>query len=188
MSEFVDDGEIVILDDRKDTISRSERDYVEKVLGMGYLGVEDAGELVVLGEEGGDAPVTQDAVNEVLDKGGILALPGILFKYDKDVIKESSLEDLNMVVNYMKEHPDSKLHIIGHTDSKGAEHYNQVLSLKRSKAVRKYIIDNTGVKASHLTVEGKGESKPIAPNENADGSDNPEGRQTNRRVEFVIRH
>jgi len=73
----------------------------------------------------------------------------------------------------------------GHTDSKGTESYNQRLSERRANAVRTALLNRSAFDQS-LVVRGFGKSRPIAPNQNFDGSDNPEGRQKNRRVEVVI--
>ena len=73
----------------------------------------------------------------------------------------------------------------GHTDSKGTESYNQRLSERRANAVRIALLGR-GASDQSLVVRGFGKSRPIAPNQNFDGSDNPEGRQKNRRVEVVI--
>ncbi len=77
--------------------------------------------------------------------------------------------------------------ISGHTDSKGSEEYNQKLSEKRAESVKKWLIENAGVNPKIIEISGYGESRPVAPNTNPDGSDNPEGRQKNRRVEIVIK-
>ncbi len=73
----------------------------------------------------------------------------------------------------------------GHTDSKGTESYNQRLSERRANAVRTALLSE-GASDHGLVVRGFGKSRPIAPNQNFDGSDDPEGRQKNRRVEVVI--
>ena len=78
-----------------------------------------------------------------------------------------------------------KLTIIGHTDSKGSDDYNDRLSEARARTVRDWL-GGKGFVPAETSVEGRGERQPVAPNENADGSDNPEGRQQNRRVEIEI--
>jgi hypothetical protein len=70
--------------------------------------------------------------------------------------------------------------IEGHTDNKGGDDYNQKLSESRANAVKKYLVDK-GVKAERIIAKGFGLSKPIATNDTA------EGREKNRRVEFIIR-
>jgi len=72
-----------------------------------------------------------------------------------------------------------------HTDSKGADDYNLKLSQKRADAVLQYLIEK-GIVKERMTAKGYGESQPIAPNTNKDGSDNPEGRSLNRRTEIKI--
>ena len=73
----------------------------------------------------------------------------------------------------------------GHTDSKGSDGYNQTLSERRATAVRLALIDR-GVSDARLIIRGFGKSRPIVPNQHPDGSDDPDGRQKNRRVEVVI--
>jgi len=75
--------------------------------------------------------------------------------------------------------------IEGHTDAKGADDYNQRLSEERASSVKQYLIAQ-GTAAERVTIVGWGERKPVAPNEQADGADDPAGRQKNRRVEIVV--
>jgi len=75
--------------------------------------------------------------------------------------------------------------IEGHTDAKGADDYNQHLSEERAGSVKTYLVAH-GVPPTRLTIVGWGKRKPVAPNAKADGSDDPDGRQRNRRVEIVI--
>ena len=88
----------------------------------------------------------------------------------------------------MNEYKDAKLVIIdGHTDSKGkAVSYNRRLSRARAHKIKEYL-RSAGIKDSRMETHGYGESEPIADNQNADGSDNPLGRQKNRRVEFTVK-
>jgi outer membrane protein OmpA-like peptidoglycan-associated protein len=61
------------------------------------------------------------------------------------------------------------------------------LSENRAVSVKNWLVRNAGVSASRITTRGFGETKPVAPNTNPNGSDNPAGRQKNRRVEITIR-
>ena len=79
----------------------------------------------------------------------------------------------------LKDHPDLKLVIEGHTDDVGAAASNLSLSEKRAEAVRRYLVETYGVDKDRLQAKGFGASKPTA------GNDTPEGRQQNRRVELV---
>ena len=85
----------------------------------------------------------------------------------------------------MNEYPDITVKLIGHTDSKGPADYNLKLSERRALAALNYMVD-LGIDARRLTATGVGETNFAAINTNQDGSDNPEGRQLNRRVEFEI--
>jgi OOP family OmpA-OmpF porin len=83
---------------------------------------------------------------------------------------------------------DLKVEVAGHTDSIGTDAYNQGLSERRARAVYDYLTSN-GIDASRLVgPNGYGESRPIAPNTNPDGSDNPEGRALNRRTELNVQN
>jgi OmpA-OmpF porin, OOP family len=79
----------------------------------------------------------------------------------------------------LKDHPELKLTIEGHTDNVGSAASNQALSEKRAAAVRQFLIDSYQVDAARLEAKGLGQSKPAGSN------DTPEGRQNNRRVELV---
>ena len=77
--------------------------------------------------------------------------------------------------------------IEGHTDGKGKDDYNQKLSERRAQSVRDYFVKDEGLKGLSFSTKGFGKTKPVAPNAREDGSDDPEGRQKNRRVEIVVR-
>jgi len=103
----------------------------------------------------------------------------LVFEFNKDVIKPTSYSYLDELADVMVQEPTWKLQIIGHTDSKGSEEYNLDLSTRRANSVKKYLISK-GVKEESITSEGKGETKPI------DTNDTEQGREKNRRVEFVV--
>ncbi len=83
-------------------------------------------------------------------------------------------------------YPDAPLLIEGHTDGKGTHAYNMTLSGNRAGAVKKWLVENAGTKASRITTRGWRDAKPVAPNNKPDGSDDPQGRQKNRRVELTL--
>ncbi len=85
----------------------------------------------------------------------------------------------------MKRFPHITIEIGSHTDDKGGERYNLRLSEKRAAGVVQYLIDK-GISQKRLQYKGYGMSHPVAPNSLPDGTDNPEGRQQNRRTEFKI--
>ena len=88
------------------------------------------------------------------------------------------------VKNFMVEHPEKILEIIGHTDSIDTEQFNYNLGLKRAESAAQYFRE-LGVKVD-IKTSSKGEMQPVGPNSNPDGTDNKQGRQKNRRVNFKI--
>ncbi|UCZ53404.1 OmpA family protein [Bacillus shivajii] len=120
-----------------------------------------------------------------IDLGTLLTLPGsILFDFDDDNLRPEADEVIHEIVQVI-EATDGAVHIAGHTDNHGSLEYNEDLSKRRAEAVLEALVD-AGVDETRLTAEGFGETKPIARNRHADGSDNQEGRQKNRRVEVSI--
>jgi outer membrane protein OmpA-like peptidoglycan-associated protein/tetratricopeptide (TPR) repeat protein len=109
----------------------------------------------------------------------------VLFEYAVDNISGGSELELKEVLDHLKANENLKLRITGHSDSKGDENYNQKLSEKRALKIKEYFVSK-GISDERITCEGKGETNPVAPNENPDGSDNSEGRKLNRRVEFMM--
>jgi outer membrane protein OmpA-like peptidoglycan-associated protein len=80
----------------------------------------------------------------------------------------------------LKENPDIKVEIGGHTDPMGSEKANQMISEKRAESAKKYIMDKFNIPADRMMVKGYGNQKPIADNKTK------EGRAKNRRVEFRV--
>ncbi len=117
--------------------------------------------------------------------GSVLVLNNLYFEYDKDVLLPESAIELEKVYHVLNDNPEIKVEIGGHTDSKGRDAYNMKLSQKRADAVVRALVEK-GIAADRMTAQGYGETKHIAPNEHPDGTDNPEGRQKNRRTELII--
>lgn len=111
-------------------------------------------------------------------------LNGVNFDFDRATLRPDAVAILNEAVEILKRYPELRVEVAGHTDSVGTDAYNQRLSERRAKAVYDHLASN-GIMADRLVgPTGYGESRPIAPNTNADGSDNPEGRARNRRTEL----
>ena len=115
-------------------------------------------------------------------------LKGVNFDFDKSTLRPDAVSILNEAIEILKRYPELKVEVAGHTDSKGTDAYNQSLSERRATAVYDYLTGN-GIAASRLVgPNGYGESRPIAPNTNDDGSDNPDGRARNRRTELNVQN
>lgn len=109
-----------------------------------------------------------------------------LFEFDKANLtaeSESVLLPLGTMVRKEGAHP---IAIEGHTDGVGAAAYNQDLSEKRAHAVEAWLVGHGYLRMNEARTQGFGKAKPVAPNTKPDGSDDPEGRQKNRRVEIVV--
>jgi outer membrane protein OmpA-like peptidoglycan-associated protein len=103
---------------------------------------------------------------------------GINFDTDKATIKPESMGTFNAIAKILKDNPDLRFEIQGHTDNSGGAARNQTLSQQRAEAVKQQLVA-MAVDSERLTTRGLGDTKPIG--ENA----TPEGRANNRRVEFV---
>ena len=110
---------------------------------------------------------------------GRVATQGIYFDTGSDRIRPESSPTLKEIGTMLKEHPDLKLAIEGHTDNVGSAAANQALSEKRAAAVRQALVDTYQVDGARLEAKGLGQTKPAGSN------DTPEGRQSNRRVELA---
>ena len=109
---------------------------------------------------------------------------GLLFDFGKSDIRSDAAQTLSKLATVLNDAKVPTAHIYGHTDSVSDEAFNQKLSEDRANAVSTQL-KKDGVTAT-LDATGYGETKPVAPNENPDGSDNPAGRALNRRVEIYI--
>lgn len=130
----------------------------------------------------------------------VIDLRGVEFKFDRPsrgetdiepTLKEPSSEGiaiLDQAVDVLNRYPQVRVEVAGHTDAIGTDEYNQGLSERRAQIVYDYLTSH-GVDAGRLAGPvGYGESRPIAPNTNPDGSDNPEGRALNRRTELNVQN
>lgn len=113
-------------------------------------------------------------------------IPNILYEFDRaNILAASKISLDTTVLRLMQDNPEIIVEIQSHTDNKGSDAYNMKLSQKRAESVVSYLISK-GIDPRRLKAKGYGESKPIMPNENSDGSDNPDGRAKNRRTDFKI--
>ncbi|MCH8318237.1 MAG: OmpA family protein, partial [Bacteroidetes bacterium] len=129
--------------------------------------------------------VDLDILLEPIEIGKKIILHNIFFDYNKATIRAQSEAELNRLLRLLTENPALKVQLSGHTDNIGSHEYNMELSQARADSVVEHLIKE-GIEKERLEAVGYGETKPLAPNENPDGSDNLEGRQLNRRTEFEI--
>ena len=114
-----------------------------------------------------------------LKKGKPVVLNNIFFEFAKARLLPESFSELDKLVELLQKYPQIKIRIAGHTDNVGTQERNQKLSEQRARSVVNYLRKN-GIKIKRLLFKGYGEEHPI------DTNQTKEGRQKNRRVEFVI--
>ena len=106
------------------------------------------------------------------------AFDNLLFESNSDVIVSSSYPSLNELATLLVNTPKARLHLDGHTDNVGEDHFNMDLSHRRAESVKRYLQSKNA--QNMITTDGFGETKPVATN------DNEEGRHKNRRVEMHL--
>ncbi len=110
----------------------------------------------------------------------------VLFDLDKAELRPDALGALRKLAGVIAS-TSGPVMIVGHTDGKGEDAYNQKLSERRAASVKAWLAEKGGIDAARISTRGLGETKPKVPNVEPDGSDNPAGRQQNRRVEITIK-
>jgi len=124
--------------------------------------------------------------NEALkEESSPIILPTLFFEFNSWELTENNMKSLDYILTVLKNYDDIKIQFTGHTDAMGADKYNQVLSERRALAAKNYLIKK-GITTNAITVKGFGEKQFIALNKNTDGTDNPDGRKFNRRVEVKV--
>jgi OOP family OmpA-OmpF porin len=103
----------------------------------------------------------------------------IEFDFDKADIRPEYHSKIAEAAAFVKRYPDTQILVAGHTDSTGDAAYNKTLSMKRAESLENYLAENFGVSKKQLHPRGFGQSRPVASNDTKDG------RQQNRRVEFI---
>jgi outer membrane protein OmpA-like peptidoglycan-associated protein len=114
-----------------------------------------------------------------IKEGNPIILKNVFFATNSAELRVESEVELNRLKQLLDENPKMKIRINGHTDNEGSDSDNLLLSDRRAKAVRDYLISK-GIARERLDAKGYGESKPISNN------DSQEGMQLNRRTEFVV--
>src|ERR1700712_2512659 len=117
----------------------------------------------------------------VLPKEEKMTIRDVPFEFNKATLTPGDKQQLDMVATKLKtEASNVQLHVSGHTDSVGSDAYNQKLSEKRAHSVTDYLVGAGVSRSAFVSVEGDGESRPVADNKTA------EGRALNRRTEIKI--
>lgn len=124
-------------------------------------------------------PVNLDIYLDPVKKGKGVVLNNIFFPTNSWELQDKSKTELEKIVLFLKNNPQVKIELSGHTDNVGSDSDNMKLSLNRAKAVHDYIASR-GIPAARLTYKGYGETQPVEDNSTE------EGRKKNRRIEFKI--
>jgi outer membrane protein OmpA-like peptidoglycan-associated protein len=116
-----------------------------------------------------------------------LSLSGdVLFPFGSDRLRPEAAEGLDEVAELIRDLRPRSITVVGYTDSVGDDQANRQLSVRRARAVHRWLQEKVGRDMPAVVVDGRGDADPVAPNTLPDGRDNPEGRALNRRVEFVL--
>ncbi len=114
------------------------------------------------------------------------SVSNIYYDYDQATLRTESVASLDTLVHFMVDNPSLVVEIYSYTDGKGTMEYNMALSQRRAQSVLDYLEKN-GIERTRMSAKGFGPKNPVAAETGADGkSDNPMGRQLNRRTEFRI--
>lgn len=111
----------------------------------------------------------------------------VLFDFDKANLRPQAQQALKQVATIIREKAKGTVRVEGHTDSKGSDPYNQKLSVGRANSVKNWLIQKERLKDVRFSTAGFGAKYPVVSNTKPDGSDDPEGRQKNRRVEIIAK-
>lgn len=111
----------------------------------------------------------------------------VLFDFDKANLRPQAQQALKQVATIIREKAKGTVRVEGHTDSKGTDPYNQKLSVGRANSVKNWLIQKERLKDVRFSTAGFGAKNPVVSNTKPDGSDDPEGRQKNRRVEIIAK-
>lgn len=109
-----------------------------------------------------------------------------LFAFDSATLDPGATANLTRTADLVRKGGAGDIRIVGHTDAKGDDSYNLALSTRRAEAVATWLRTQQGLAGRTISVGGRGEAEPVAPNAKPDGNDDPDGRARNRRVVVVI--
>ena len=154
------------------------KDYRLAVEKAGYVFLNQ--NINIRGAGEGDQVLTRTIELRKLKVGTTSILRNIYFDYNRATFKTESYTDLNKLEAMLRQNPNVRVEISGHTDNYGPWQYNRSLSQKRAEAVKDFLTKK-GIDARRVKAVGYGESRPLASND-----DEQDGRELNRRVEFKV--
>ena len=193
----------------QDTTAKAAKGYVTKVLDLVFR-IEDVGGKVenieskvasVGGQVDGVGGQVAGVGGKVAGVGGKVAdiavketaleiridlAADVLFDFDKSTLLPKARQTLHKAAGIIGAKAKGVVRIEGYTDAKGSDSYNQKLSERRANSVKDWFINKEGLRRVQFTTQGFGPKNPVAPNKKPNGSDDPVGRQKNRRVEIII--
>jgi outer membrane protein OmpA-like peptidoglycan-associated protein len=126
-------------------------------------------------------------VKETSEEIRIELAADVLFDFDKADLRPAAQQTLHQAADIIRQKAKGTVRIEGHTDSKGNDAYNQKLSERRAASVKAWFTAKEGLGDVHFATQGFGAKNPVASNTKPDGSDDPDGRQKNRRVEIIVK-
>lgn len=153
------------------------KDYCLNVSKKGYLFFSE--NFAFKGTFKSTEPFLKDVPLRPIKIGESIILKNIFYKTDSFALMKESKVELDKVIKFLRDYPDIKIEISGHTDNTGTAEYNQALSENRAKSVVDYLISSSVLK-ERIVYKGYGFSEPVASN------DTDEGRAQNRRTELKI--
>jgi len=159
------------------------KEYVIEVTKDGYF--RNSATVNTANLKSAEKGIHQDILLSKIEVGKSYELANILYDFGKATLRDESKAVLDDLLLILQENPTIIIELGSHTDAVGSDASNFKLSQARAQSCVDYLISK-GISKDRLSAKGYGESMPIAPNENEDGSDNEEGRQKNRRTEFKV--
>lgn len=174
-SLFGSASEALVAQERTKGLDQRTRDLQIKIVDLVFR-VEDLGGKVQ------DLQVKESAAEIRIELAA-----DVLFDFNKADIRPKAQEALKQAGSIIRDKAKGVVRIEGHTDSKGNDPYNQKLSERRAGAVKTWLVEKEGLRSVEFVTQGFGAKKPVVPNKKPDGSDDPEGRQKNRRVEIILK-
>lgn len=153
------------------------RNYALNVSKKGYLFYSD--NFQMKGFYAKMNPFVKNVYLKPIKQGETVVLKNIFFDYDKYELRHESITELKKIIEFLKQNPEVKIEIGGHTDNRGSAEYNTKLSKNRAKAVYDYLIEHE-ISKYRLSYKGYGFNQPVDTNKTG------KGRANNRRTEFKI--